>query len=147
MDPPEKTIRDLIYNNYAASSPAKADVIFPEIMRLQDLEGTHNPGKNYIWVTATEAPLRSAAFTVKRVDQVCVVHIHTKSASQSKTDVLAANTRKQNMLDEICHIIIVHGATLTAFIPHLKLFVDRSDLMFDPPVLAVDIYVTCTYLR
>jgi len=147
MDPPEKTIRDLIFNNYNGSDPVKADIEIPEIMRLEDFEKSRNPKKNYIWVTLGEGPLRPAAFTVKRVDQVCVVHVYTKASSSSKKDVLAANARKQSMLDEVCHIIIVHGAALTDFLPHLKLFVDRSDIYFDPPVFAVDVHVACTYLR
>jgi len=147
MDPPEKTLRDLIYSNYAASDPAKSEVHFPEIMRLDELKDTHDPGKNYIWVTAADAPLRPATFTAKRVDLVCVVHVYTKAASGTKDDVLAANTRKQNMMDEVCDIIIANGPSIKDFHLHLKLFIDRSDIYFDPPILAADIHVQCTYLR
>jgi len=134
-------------NPYDISTPAKADVHFPENMRLDELKGTHDPGKNYIWVTAADAPLRPATFTAKRVDLVCVVHVYTKAASGTKDDVLAANTRKQNMMDEVCDIIIANGPSIKDFHLHLKLFIDRSDIYFDPPILAADIHVQCTYLR
>jgi len=149
LNPPEKSIRNLIYNNYDISEPAKASVNFPEIMRLDEFKKIADRGKNMIWVEAEEAPMKPSTFTHMRVDQRCVVHILTKAASGTNTDVLAANTRKQNMIDEVCQIILANGPTgaITEFIPRIAHLIDRSDIFMDPPLLAADVVVKCVYLR
>jgi len=150
LNPPEVSLRELIYNNYDATDPAKADVIFPEVARLQELATmSQTVGKNMIWVTRGEEPHRPAAFTVKRVDLDCIIHIYARAKTGSKTDVLDAGKHRQNMIDEVCQITIANGPNneILDFTPHLRHFIDKDDFNLEIPICLTDIHVQCTFLR
>lgn len=150
MNPPELTLLNLIESKWTETNPSKAQIKFydqPTNIDWDYLLASRAAGTRHLWVSQAEAPHRAVGFQAKRVDLNLIVNIFLRSVSRSKADLDEAMLEEKNMIEEVSRIIPAERHTVTEFVPSVKHFINKDDMMLDPPLLAHEVHVACLYVR
>jgi len=149
---PELMLLSLIQDNYSILNPPKADVTwlkYPSVFNWDFLLSPKSAGTKTLWVRKEEEPHRPITFKARRVDMNLIVTIFLRAKSRLEADVDEARMQKLNMIEEVRDIVIANGplSAIADFYMRPKHLINKDDTTQDPPVLAHEVHVQCTYLR
>jgi len=149
---PELMLLSLIQDNYSILNPPKADVNwlkYPSVFDWDFLLSPKSAGTKTVWVRKEEESHRPITFKARRVDMNLIVTIFLRAKSRLEADVDEARMQKKNMIEEVRDIVIANGplSAIADFHIRPKHLINKDDTTQDPPVLAHEVHMQCTYLR